>query len=185
MSRDPIEEEGGLALYAFIRNDSPNLTDVLGLAEDPPPKIINGGKEIYYDILPNWFNHPEDEDKPCCCTDGAKLTKFARTDSPPTITGKSGTLHFQLVYELEGCFKDVAFIWYTCTRPSSTPGYPLESGRIPQCDGQTSCNMTFPTEWTPELTHGRIRYLSCESGKWVVRKATVGHTYIWNGKTWD
>jgi uncharacterized protein RhaS with RHS repeats len=31
LSRDPIEEDGGINLYAFVENDSPNAIDLLGL----------------------------------------------------------------------------------------------------------------------------------------------------------
>jgi RHS repeat-associated protein len=33
-SRDPIEEGGGANLYAFVRNDSTNLVDLIGLLDD-------------------------------------------------------------------------------------------------------------------------------------------------------
>jgi uncharacterized protein RhaS with RHS repeats len=35
LSRDPIEEEGGLNLYGFVSNNPSNKYDVLGLAETP------------------------------------------------------------------------------------------------------------------------------------------------------
>jgi RHS repeat-associated protein len=36
LSRDPIEEEGGINLYGFVKNSSVNLYDLLGL--DPCPE---------------------------------------------------------------------------------------------------------------------------------------------------
>ena len=41
ISRDPIAEKGGLNLYAFVRNDSPNAVDPAGLFDGPivwPPR---------------------------------------------------------------------------------------------------------------------------------------------------
>jgi len=184
-NRDPIGEQGGLGLYTFLGNDPDNSYDPLGLAEDPAPDIINQGNEIYYRLNQKWFEHPADEGKPCCCDPSAKLTKFVRTDSPPTVGADDGTLHFKVEYKLEGCFKDASTIWATCTRPSNGTGYKLESGRIPRCDGADSCDLTLPKEWGPELSIATIRYLSCEKGKWVVRKAKAGLTYIWTGKTWQ
>lgn len=40
LGRDPIEEAGGLNLYAFCRNNSTNLWDYLGM--DPPPVVRVG-----------------------------------------------------------------------------------------------------------------------------------------------
>ncbi|MES2982080.1 MAG: RHS repeat-associated core domain-containing protein, partial [Verrucomicrobiota bacterium] len=45
-SRDPIEEEGGLNLYGFVENKTPNEVDYLGnqkLNEDDIGKVIAGG----------------------------------------------------------------------------------------------------------------------------------------------
>lgn len=39
MSRDPIEEEGGINLYGMLANDCLNSTDYLGLADAPPRQI--------------------------------------------------------------------------------------------------------------------------------------------------
>ena len=185
LSRDPIGEAEGVGFYTFLRNDPYDSYDPLGLEEDPPPKIINGGIEIYYRLDQKWFEHPADEGKPCCCDPPAKLLKFVRTDSRPTVGANDGTLHFKAEYKLEGCFKDVSFTWATCTHPSDGTGYLWESGRIPKCDRADSCDLTLPKGESPQVSIAHIRYLSCENGKWVVRKAKAGRTYFWNGTTWQ
>jgi RHS repeat-associated protein len=40
ISRDPIEEAGGLNLYGFVRNSSVNLVDPFGLSVNDPPFIV-------------------------------------------------------------------------------------------------------------------------------------------------
>jgi len=85
----------------------------------------------------------------------------------------------------QGSFKDVSFIWATCTNPSTGTGYPLQSGRLPACDGAASCSLTLPKKWSPQVTSVTIRYLSCENGNWVKKKKKAGMQYNWNGKTWD
>ena len=48
LSRDPIEEEGGLNLYGFVGNDPVNAGDLLGLLELEFNAFINGslGKSV-------------------------------------------------------------------------------------------------------------------------------------------
>ena len=41
LSRDPIEEQGGVNLYAFVNNDSVNLFDVLGLQNSEAFEIVS------------------------------------------------------------------------------------------------------------------------------------------------
>ena len=51
LSRDPIEEQGGLNLYAFVNNDPVNKWDVLGLSlMDQGKRFVKGvGKRIFGD----------------------------------------------------------------------------------------------------------------------------------------
>jgi RHS repeat-associated protein len=60
-SRDPIEENGGVNLYVFVRNNSVNLVDKLGLASCCP---VGQGPPQEYD--------PEFE----CCINGSKKNKL-------------------------------------------------------------------------------------------------------------
>jgi hypothetical protein len=200
MSRDPVGEGAGASLLLVVHNDPLGSFDPLGLTEDPPPPsenpppdTINQGKETLYRLDQVWFLHPPDEGKPCCCEPPASLTKLARTDPVPTYSGKSGTLHLTMDYEITGCWKDVAFIWFSCTRPATSPTTtPLESGRIPTCDRALSCDLTLPTHpnaWTPVITGVRIRYLSCEGGQngtWVLKwkHKTITYTDA-GGHKWE
>ncbi|MEI2421326.1 hypothetical protein V6O07_13715, partial [Arthrospira platensis SPKY2] len=45
MNRDPIEEQGGLNLYGFVRNDGVNYLDYLGL--QPTKRVFWIGIEYY------------------------------------------------------------------------------------------------------------------------------------------
>lgn len=64
LSRDPIEEQGGLNLYCFVGNDSLSRTDYLGESRNAPPSSIIGGGMggitiIPYDISkPFHWHHP-------------------------------------------------------------------------------------------------------------------------------
>jgi RHS repeat-associated protein len=49
-SRDPIGVDGGLHLYGMLKNDALSKFDVLGLAEDIPPKALPVSEE---DLLPD------------------------------------------------------------------------------------------------------------------------------------
>ncbi len=52
INRDPLGEEGGLNLYGFIKNDSVNLTDLLGLISNCLGYAMNGD--------PGTFSQPDD-----------------------------------------------------------------------------------------------------------------------------
>lgn len=46
VSRDPIEEIGGLNLYGFVRNNPVNLVDVLGLAQNLQIQVVQKAKRL-------------------------------------------------------------------------------------------------------------------------------------------
>jgi RHS repeat-associated protein len=197
LSRDPIGELGGYNLYGFVGNSPLNKVDRLGLRDDPgpttppctpgcpicsPPPDPPKGKPGYHDI-PYWFEHPVDEGKPCCCEPPGKLKKFERTDDPPTRT----KLSFKIDVQLEGCYKDLAIVWWTCWRPDGSGGY------MPGFNNQTSASLdvygiTIPgvgdLSTGPHITQAYIRYLSCENGKWVKHKESKGRTYVWHDGQW-
>ena len=206
LSRDPVEETGGANLYGFARNDLVNGADFLGLQEccgpkvpvgpdDPPrwcepgpPKPPKPGDPDQQYPPPPWFLHPPDEGKPCCCTPPAKLVTFKRNDPPPTLVGKTSnggqqwTIHLSVDIKLEGCYKDLAVIWFTCLRARGDSGY------FPDCYNTFTCDYTSYTKGTvggPYTTHARIRYLSCEGGKWVKRPAGLRTDTRAMGYTWE
>jgi RHS repeat-associated protein len=195
-NRDPIEEKGGNNLYNFTANDPLDYIDTDGRftgmkcsmcgrwyqgfhrCAGPPP----GGGPGYHDI-PHWFDHPADEGKPCCCKPSAKLSRFERSDDPPTRT----QLFMKMVVELEGCYKDLARGWWTCWRPDGSGGW------MPGFENQSSATLgvygiTFPgvgdISTGPHITIAYIRYLSCENGKWVKHKVSRGRTYVWQDGRW-
>ncbi len=53
LSRDPIGENGGINLYAFVRNSTVNLIDVLGL--QLAGKYIDDDSAIYQDKSGNFY----------------------------------------------------------------------------------------------------------------------------------
>ena len=64
ISRDPIEEQGGFNLYAFVNNDPVNKIDLLGLSEIEdffvsPASLAGVGKfvfKFYYGHILNYWN---------------------------------------------------------------------------------------------------------------------------------
>src|SRR2546430_2272648 len=53
-SRDPIDEKGGVNLYASVRNNTANLYDLLGLEDDDGfPALPTGGRPV--DAFPDFY----------------------------------------------------------------------------------------------------------------------------------
>jgi RHS repeat-associated protein len=205
VSRDPIGERGGLCIYGFVRNDAICRIDLLGNQEccgprephkpsDPldicaagPPAPPKPGDKDRMHPDPDWFKNPPDEGKPCCCTPAAKLLRFYRTDPPPTIgekdsAGRKWTINMSVDIRLEGCYKDLAILWWTCLREGNQ-----DSGVISWCLNSPSCTFTTHTTNTggPYLTFVRMRYLSCEDGKWVKKlRKGAGIQYTWEKGKW-
>ena len=187
LNRDPIEENGGQNLYGFVLNDPVSNDDFLGLQwipNLPPPgwPTPPTGGPGYHDI-PYWFTHPADEGKPCCCCPSGKLIKFERKDDAPTRT----LLSMKIDVQLQDCYKDLAIGWWTCWRPNGSGGW------MPGFDNQTSATLdvwgiTLPggidLSSGPHITEAYIRYLSCESGKWVKYIKHKGRTYVWHNGQW-
>lgn len=136
-----------------------------------------------YSQIPEWFLHPEDEGKPCNSTNPpAKLKVFKRTDPPPTRT----QINMSIQIQIEGEYKDLAIIWWTCWRPDGLGGV------LTGCNNKESCSFgvfglsPFGVDVStgPHLTQTRIRYLSCENGKWVKHLWKVGRSYRWEDGHW-
>jgi len=136
ISRDPIEEAGGLNLYGFALNSAVSDVDVDGRVTTRCPKCGRwhvgghvcpgpdplGGRGEHK--IPDSFFHPPDEGKPCCCQPAAKLKNFERTDGAPLRM----MLSLKIDFEIEGCYKDLAIAWWTCWRPDGSGGHKKAMG---------------------------------------------------------
>lgn len=89
MSRDPIEENGGLNLYGFVGNDGVGKVDVLGLEESSQTeccddkKIAEGKKklmEVYAKTHKEWESdgipHEGVDNNSCFCVNSRMLIEF-------------------------------------------------------------------------------------------------------------
>lgn len=199
LDRDPVEEAGGLNTYGFIRNDLIDVVDFLGLEpcsgpnapcgpDDPtrwcqagPPTPPKPGDPFNQYPVPEWFKNPADEGKRCCCTPPAKLVTFSRNDPQPTGGEKGNprgwTIHLSLDLKIEGCYEDLAVIWWTCIRTARH-----DAGYFPDCYNTLTCD--FTTTAPPYLTHARIRYLSCENGIWKKHELWKALGYTWEHGHW-
>ena len=118
-NRDPIQEQGGLNLYALVNNQPINTVDILGL----------------YNYIPAPGYNPPDAGKPCC--DKPAILGYAhRTDPPPTkgsphidFNGlhRDWTINMSLDFKISGPYKDLQIDWITCIRSDGDAGY-LSSG---------------------------------------------------------
>jgi RHS repeat-associated protein len=102
ITRDPIEEEGGLNLYGFVENDPVNRWDCLGLKLSGPEKIV-----LYAKTANNRCNHvtfTETSKKKVCKwkADGNiaihKKNKTSATVSPTAASGTVGDSKITAVY---------------------------------------------------------------------------------------
>jgi hypothetical protein len=88
-------------------------------------------------------------------------------------------------YFVEGCYKDRSVLWWQCWNAVENRG-----GVIPECTDQNSCgikvfpgNSIIPSSG-PHITRTFLRYLSCEKGKWKLRKYSIGQVYTWENGEW-
>jgi RHS repeat-associated protein len=195
LNRDPLEEAGGLDLDGFLANSPLGRIDPDGRwwpdgpygvggppipsrpRPEPPynwetPGSIPSQPGAYGPFYPppNWFDHPVDEGKPCCCKPPATL-KAKRADLAETFR-----IQMKLDLELTGCYKDLVILWRTCWRYlDNGPFGTQESGVITDYINQTSA--TFTTYGNAYVTTAKIRYLSCENGKWAKKVTQVGRGY--------
>jgi len=155
-------------------NEPPNIPVPLPYPpwESPGPVPSEPGAYGPYYPEPDWFRNPADEGKPCCCKPPAELSAFGRSDTPG-ITHITMSVHFQL----SGCFKDMALLWWTCWRPDGAGGE--VGGVIPSCMNNPTC--TFLAHVGPYITVVKLRYLSCENNIWVKHEAREDRTFH---RTW-
>lgn len=195
ISRDPIGDKANL--YSGLLNNPVKYIDADGRDESywppgrnlppttppfpyppwTPPGPVPGTDKpggIYYPI-PDWFTNPSDEGKPCCCTPPASLQNFGRSDNPGWLY-----IRMNVNYKISGCFKDMAFLWWTCWRPDGTAGV------IPSCINSPSCTFFAGASslMGPYITQVRLRYLSCENNIWVKHEESAAHTFSWGLGGW-
>jgi RHS repeat-associated protein len=178
ISRDPIEEDGGLNVYGFARNIPISHVDYLGQydPDDPAtgttfPSQPGPDGTIHY-TTPPWFEYPSDEGKPCCCSPAATLVKFDRSDAGSGMR----SIAMQVDIELTGCYKDIKWLWWTCRRPDDSFGI------FPECGiNSSACSFgEIPPYFASYITRVHLRYLSCENNVWVKKTHVRGVGYVWH-----
>ena len=166
LSRDPIEENGGVNLYAFVNNQPVNAADICGLAYIP---------------LPNY--NPPDAGKPCCYK--SVTITATRTDKPPTpgikyITtqgpAQNWTINLSVALAISpGKFESLQIDWSTCIRLDGNFGY-LASGL-----STSFPTVTYGSVGGPYLTYARVSWLSCDGGVWTIHQINAAGGYFFNG----
>jgi RHS repeat-associated protein len=165
-NRDPIEENGGVNLYAFVNNQPVNAADICGLAYIP---------------LPNY--NPPDAGKPCCYK--SVTITATRTDKPPTpgikyITtqgpAQNWTINLSVALAISpGKFESLQIDWSTCIRFDGNFGY-LASGL-----STSFPTVTYGSVGGPYLTYARVSWLSCDEGVWTIHQINAAGGYFFNG----
>ena len=148
LSRDPIEQRGGLNLYVFVENDPVARLDINGLISPRRP----GQRKDPYD--------PPNLGRPCPAKCRPCKIKASVLDSGSS----SEAFKMKLDFNREGCCRDIEIRWTACINPA---GY----GTLEGCNDSTEC--TFH-HGTPPGCYGAweigifIRFLSCEGCKWQI-----------------
>jgi RHS repeat-associated protein len=169
-NRDPIEEQGGLNLYALVNNQPINTIDISGL----------------YNLNPTPGYNPPDAGKHCC--DKPAILDYAkRTDPQPTggswyldFNGfhRNWTINMSLNYSISGPYKDLRIDWITCIRIDGDAGY-LSSGNSASFPTVTSG--VFYGVGGPYLTQAQMHWLSCEGGVWTIKFYDATGGWFYNG----
>jgi hypothetical protein len=74
LTRDPIEEEGGINLYVFVDNNGVNWSDDLGNQPiNKPPATRKTPKQVYCDAVKK---HPDNKWLACACDVSAEINAF-------------------------------------------------------------------------------------------------------------
>jgi RHS repeat-associated protein len=170
-SRDPIEENGGVNLYGFVRNDGINRLDYLGLSPETD--------------LGDWSAPSFSEEGKECNSDPVKASdvKMKVTGTFPSGNKTGGKDHVDVsiafAWKIEGSNAYVGPKWkyHTCFRCAAAQAVPNTGNcaYIPRCNDQASCNFVA---CDPQSTRVDMWYLSCEckDGKktWVKKKKSKG-----------
>ena len=169
-ARDPIGEEGGLNLFAFVGNDGVNYSDYLGQVRTIyKPDLVQGRKCDPCCKKCEKTGAPKIED------DGTKGTR---------VKAKITSIDFKSVYTTDKCPHEpqcgdccaVYYRWWTCY-----------THRCQQQDGGPKLDITVTPvygarAWTAlnlKLLDGYF-WCSCENGKWVCKNEPamiIGPTY--------
>ena len=190
MSDDNIErmnrlsnEPGGPNLYGFCANAPVTKIDRLGLdySWGSPGGFPSspGAYGPFYNPEPDWYKHPADEGKPCCCKDGPAKLSVKRTDNAGIFR-----IIMKIDLQMTGCYKDLIVVWDTCWRYDDSPWGSQSAGAIADCVNSTSCG--FNAYGDVYRTDAHIRYLSCEGGKWALKTAhaPLGYSRSFPGMPW-
>ena len=118
LSRDPVEESGGLPLYAFCRNSGPNLIDHVGLT---PASVVDGilRKEIQrvesdQSFLVHATHYPAYLRKLDRLLPRIKVVAWSgKQHTPPTYDANADTLTapaqlVEIIHEMTHAYNDVA-----------------------------------------------------------------------------
>jgi RHS repeat-associated protein len=147
-SRDPIEEKGGLNIYAMLGNNAVNDYDLGGLIGP------------HYPGEPGEPYNPPHLGQRCSCACARRPCQI--TAEPSDAGSDEEAFRIRLNMSRSGCCRDLQILWTTCRR---TGGY----GILDSCTDATDC--TFKHN-TPPATYGAwelgifIRALTCTDGVW-------------------
>lgn len=105
LSRDPIQEKGGLNLYGFVKNSAIRKVDKLGLhitgPYPGPPELPSGNGDVDGSLLPpNGPDEPFFETWECYCTVTGKCKKSKCPSISVSGTG-SGTAGNEIAAEVD------------------------------------------------------------------------------------
>ncbi len=165
LSKDPIEEEGGVNLYGFAGNDGVNKWDYLGMlgscsANRPP--------------IPNFS-----EEGQSCSGNPATLKKLVlNVNIPNPNTGRVDFVNVTawVDWKMSGTYKGPKWRYSTCWRKKQPVNDPYGVGHMPWCDDK-NCNFNA---CDPQLLDLDFYYLSCECDKnlkkkvWTKKHKSVG-----------
>jgi hypothetical protein len=148
LSRDPIDQRGGLNLYVFVGNDPVARLDINGLISPRHP----GQPKDPYD--------PPNLGRPC----PAKCRSCKIEASAFDNGSSSEAFKMKLDFHREGCCRDIEIRWTACYNPT---GY----GTLESCNDSTECTFhhgTSPGSYGSWEIGIFIRFLSCEGCSWKI-----------------
>jgi RHS repeat-associated protein len=193
---DPAGTVDGLNGYVYVINNPLSRIDLIGHVAVNPDLTPKGGLEFWDSPIPPKkdprfpghlfippYNPPEAGED--CCVDPATIKKGKRTDPQATkgsgswLLGRHWTINMQLDLQFEGPYNRLQVYWWTCTRDNGNTGI------ISSCTNKTTCNFdatTYGNSGGVYLTNARVRWLSCENGKWKKKEDWFSGNYTFDGK---
>ena len=185
-SRDPLEEDGGMALYAFLENNSPNAVDPDGgfsfLVQTLPPDLVPSqaaapAPRVHGSVLlalpgSDWFNpgtlyvKPPSQIGDCCEKDSVDVASIR---IPLVDNGTKGTTIGGKVSVTIPNAEEINYAWYTCGRGGLPSGTPASSPAVPWGFVPDTLNLPTMSVTVPNPDkHGGIAiavnvyFLSCD-----------------------